>query len=72
MSLNVNTFDRTDTRVIITIIMMVIIMGDSKLNRMTQIKSFLPETVYVKYSKKCQKEDYSWIEETLMRFHTVD
>jgi len=51
--------------------MMVIMMNDSKLNRLAQIKSFLAETDTVGFNKKSKKEAYSWIEETLSRFHYV-
>jgi hypothetical protein len=48
---------------------MVIMMNDSKLNRLAQIKSFLAETGVIEFSKKSRKEADSWIEETLSRFH---
>ena len=51
--------------------MMVIMMNDSKLNRLAQIKSFLAETEAVEFNKKSKKEAYCWIEETLSRFHYV-
>jgi transposase InsO family protein len=51
--------------------MMVIMMNDSKLNRLAQIKSFLAETGVIEFSKKSRKEAYRWIEDTLMRFHYV-
>ncbi|MFO8163367.1 MAG: hypothetical protein R6T98_02410 [Desulfatiglandales bacterium] len=51
--------------------MMVIMMNDSKLNSMAQIKSFLSETKEIVFNKKSQKEAYSWIEETLSRFQYV-
>jgi len=51
--------------------MMVIMMNDSKLNRLAQIKSFLSETEAVEFNRKSKKEAYSWIEETLSRFHYV-
>jgi hypothetical protein len=51
--------------------MMVIMMNDSKLNKLAQIKSFLAETEAVEFNKKSKKEAYCWIEETLKRFHYV-
>ena len=50
---------------------MVIMMNDSKLNSMAQIKSFLAETKAVEFNKKSQKEAYRWIEETLRKFTYV-
>jgi len=50
---------------------MVIMLNDSKLNSMAQIKSFLAETEAVEFNKKSKKEAYSWIEETLKRFHML-
>ena len=50
---------------------MVIMMNDSKLNSINQIKSFLSETEAVEFKKKSKKEAYCWIEETLSRFHYV-
>ena len=50
---------------------MVIMMNDSKLNRLAQIKNFLAETKEIEFNKKSQKEAYSWIEETLSKFHYV-
>ena len=50
---------------------MVIMMNDSKLNRLAQIKSFLAETKEIVFNKKSQKEAYRWIEETLKRFQYV-
>ena len=49
--------------------MMVIMMNDSKLNRLAQIKSFLSESGAIEFNKKSQKDAYSWIEETLRKFH---
>jgi hypothetical protein len=46
-------------------------LNDSKLNSMAQIKSFLAETEAVEFNKKSKKEAYSWIEETLKRFHML-
>jgi len=43
--------------------MMVVMMNDSKLNRLTQIKSFLSETEAVEFKKRSKKEAYGWIEE---------
>jgi len=51
--------------------MMVIMMHDSKLNSMAQIKSFLAETKEIEFNKKSKKEAYSYIEETLRRFTYV-
>jgi hypothetical protein len=51
--------------------MMVVMMNDSKVNRLAQIKSFLSETEAVEFNKKSQKEDYTWIEDTLRRFSYV-
>ena len=51
--------------------MMVIMMNDSKLNSMAQIKSFLAETEGIKFSRKYRKEAYCWIEETLSKFNYV-
>ena len=51
--------------------MMVIMMNDSKLNRINQIKSFLAETEAVEFNRKSKKEAYSWIEETLRKFTYV-
>jgi transposase InsO family protein len=51
--------------------MMVIMMNDSKLNSMAQIKSFLAETKEIEFKKKSKKEAYRWIEETLKRFQYV-
>ncbi|MDD3032277.1 MAG: integrase, partial [Atribacterota bacterium] len=51
--------------------MMVIMMNDSKLNNMAQIKSFLAETKEIEFNKKSQKEAYRWIEETLRKFTYV-
>jgi len=48
---------------------MVVMMNDSKLNRLTQIKSFLSETEAVEFKKRSKKEAYGWIEETLGRFN---
>ena len=50
---------------------MVIMLNDSKLNKLAQIKSFLAETKEIVFNKKSKKEAYSWIEETLKRFHYV-
>ncbi len=50
---------------------MVVMMNDSKLNSIAQIKSFLAQTDTIEFNKKSQKEAYSWIEETLKRFHYV-
>jgi len=51
--------------------MMVIMMNDSKLNSINQIKGFLSETEAVEFDRKSKKEAYGWIEETLKRFHYV-
>ena len=51
--------------------MMVIMMNDSKLNSMAQIKGFLAETDAVEFNKKSKKEAYTWIEETLRKFSYV-
>ena len=51
--------------------MMVIMMNDSKLNKLAQIKGFLAETEAVKFNKKSKKEAYCWIEETLRKFNYV-
>jgi len=51
--------------------MMVVLMNDSKVNRLAQIKNFLAETAEIEFHKKSQKEAYAWIEETLSRFHYV-
>jgi len=51
--------------------MMVIMMNDSKLNRLAQIKSFLSETEAIEFNKKSKKDAYSWIEETLRKFSYV-
>lgn len=51
--------------------MMVIMMNDSKLNQLAQIKSFLAETGAVEFNRKSKKDSYSWIEETLRRFQYV-
>ena len=51
--------------------MMVIMMNDSKLNSMAQIKNFLTESNEIVFNKKSQKEAYSWIEETLRKFTYV-
>ena len=50
---------------------MVVMMNDSKLNRLAQIKGFLAETEAIEFNKKSKKEAYSWIEETLRRFTYV-
>jgi len=51
--------------------MMVIMMNDSKLNSMAQIKSFLAETKEIEFKKKSKKEAYRWIKDTLRRFTYV-
>ena len=51
--------------------MMVVMMNDSKLNKLAQIKSFLAETEAVEFNKKSKKEAYCWIEETLRKFTYV-
>ncbi len=51
--------------------MMVIMINDSKLNSMAQIKSFLAETKEIVFNKKSKKEAYRWIEETLRKFTYV-
>jgi len=51
--------------------MMVVMMNDSKLNRLAQIKGFLAETEAIEFNRKSKKEAYSWIEETLRRFTYV-
>jgi len=50
---------------------MVIMMNDSKLNSMAQIKSFLAQTKEIEFNKKSKKEAYRWIEETLRKFTYV-
>ena len=50
---------------------MVVMMNDSKLNKLAQIKSFLAESEAVEFNKKSQKEAYRWIEETLRKFTYV-
>jgi len=50
---------------------MVIMMNDSKLNSIDQIKSFLSESGAIEFNKRSRKEAYYWIEETLRRFHYV-
>lgn len=50
---------------------MVVMMNDSKLNKLAQIKSFLTETEAVEFNKKSKKQSYWWIEETLKKFHYV-
>ena len=50
---------------------MVVMMNDSKLNRLAQIKGFLAETEAIEFNRKSKKEAYSWIEETLRRFTYV-
>lgn len=50
---------------------MVIMMNDSKLNRLAQIKNFLAETKEIEFNKKSKKEAYCWIEQTLNRFQYV-
>lgn len=44
-------------------------MNDSKLSRLAQVKSFLSESGAIEFKKKSRKEAYSWIEDTLRRFH---
>jgi len=51
--------------------MMVIMMNDSNLSSMSQIKSFLSELEGIEFNRKYRKEAYRWIEDTLMRFHYV-
>ena len=51
--------------------MMVIMMNDSNLSSMSQIKSFLSESEGIEFNRKYRKETYRWIEDTLMRFHYV-
>ena len=48
---------------------MVIMMNDSKLNKLAQIKGFLAETEAIQFHKKSKKEAYCWIEETLRKFN---
>jgi len=50
---------------------MVIMMNDSRLNRLAQIKSFLSESEAVEFKKKSKKEAYYWIKETLRKFTYV-
>ena len=50
---------------------MVIMMNDSKLSSIDQIKSFLSESGAIEFNKRSRKEAYYWIEETLRRFHYV-
>lgn len=49
--------------------MMVIMMNDSKLSSMAQIKGFLQESGVIEFKKRSRKEAYYWIDETLRRFH---
>ncbi|HBY56895.1 MAG TPA: integrase [Candidatus Atribacteria bacterium] len=51
--------------------MMVIMMNDSKVNKLAQIKGFLAETEALEFNKRSKKEAYCWIEETLRRFTYV-
>jgi transposase InsO family protein len=51
--------------------MMVIMMNDSKLSSIAQVKNFLSESGAIEFKKKFRKEAYSWIEDTLRRFHYV-
>jgi len=51
--------------------MMVVVMNDSKVSSLKQIQSFLSDSKAIEFNKKSQKEAYSWIEETLSRFHYV-
>jgi len=51
--------------------MMVVLMNDSKVNRLAQIKSFLSDSEAIEFHKKSQKEAYAWIKETLSKFHYV-
>jgi hypothetical protein len=48
--------------------MMVVMMNDSNLSSMSQLKNFLSESEGIEFNRKNQKEVYSWIEETLIRF----
>ena len=50
---------------------MVIMMNDSKVNKLAQIKGFLAETEALEFNKRSKKEAYYWIEETLRRFTYV-
>jgi len=49
--------------------MMVVMMNDYKLSRLAQIRSFLSESEAIEFNKISQKEAYSWIEDTLQKFH---
>lgn len=48
--------------------MMVVMMNHSNLSSMSQLKNFLSESEGIEFNRKNQKEVYSWIEETLIRF----
>ena len=48
--------------------MMVVMMNDSNLSSMSQLKNFLSESEGIEFNRKNRKEVYSWIEETLIRF----
>lgn len=50
---------------------MVVMMNDSKLNKLAQIRSFLAESEAVEFNKKSKKQAYWWIEETLSKFNYV-
>ena len=47
---------------------MVITMNDSKLSSILEVKRFLQESEVIEFKKRCRKEAYQWIEETLKRF----
>jgi len=51
--------------------MMVIMMNDSKVNTIAQIKNFLSETEAIEFNKKSKKEAYCWIKDTLSKFNYV-
>jgi transposase len=48
--------------------MMAVMMNDSNLSSMSQLKNFLSESGGIEFNRKNRKEVYSWIEETLIRF----
>ena len=43
-------------------------MNDSKLSSILEVKRFLQESEVIEFKKRCRKEAYQWIEETLKRF----
>ncbi|HBY58133.1 MAG TPA: hypothetical protein DEG96_09835 [Candidatus Atribacteria bacterium] len=49
--------------------MIVIMINDSKVNSIEQIKNFLSEVASIEFSKRSRKETYCWIEENLQRFN---